>query len=277
MKKAEDEKREFVMAKGICFLCLTKGHVSQECKQDVKCKECQGRHNSVFHKSRTQEKESREDENSAWLAAAYVRNPVIRPIVPVIVKTEKKSIATYAMIDSAATSSAILDTIAASVDATITQQPCKLTTFDSKSNEFRDFTDFSIQPLDRSFTLNIKNALVGKILTTEHDRPPRNTDIAHLTYMNDVHFDELENDTIGVILDASFAWTWVASETRHRSKDEPIAVRTHFNWTLIGPANPDMSEASDINAEICLMDTEEPTLQDEIRKMFRHDFIMRGT
>ena len=117
------------------------------------------------------------------------------------------------MIDSAATSSAILDTIAASVDATITQQPCKLTTFDSKSNEFCDFTDFSIQPLDRSFTLNIKNALVGKILTTEHDRPPRNTDIAHLTYMNDVHFDELENDTIGVILDASFAWTWVASET----------------------------------------------------------------
>ena len=65
MKKAEDEKREFVMAKGICFLCLTKGHVSQECKQDVKCKECQGRHNSVFHYSRTQEESREDEENSA--------------------------------------------------------------------------------------------------------------------------------------------------------------------------------------------------------------------
>ena len=72
----------------------------------------------------------------------------------------------------------------------------------------RDFTDFTVKTLDRTFEKNVQKALVGQILTTENDRPPRNSDISHLDYMSDVHFVELDDPTIGVILDASFARTW---------------------------------------------------------------------
>ena len=199
----------------------------------------------------------------------------IRPIVPVIVKAGGKETAVYAMIDSAATSSAALLETIDSVNAEIFELPCKLSTFDSCMESRREFANFQIQPLDKSFTLEIRNALVGNILTTERDKPPRNQDIAHLDYMKDVHFKELDDPTIGVILDASHAWTWTRGEDRYRSESEPIAIQTKFGWTLIGPA---LNNAEDdaLEAEICLLDSQEQSLQEHIAQMFRHDFIMRG-
>ena len=112
------------------------------------------------------------------------------------------------MLDCAATSSAVLSDILDSINGIIFERSCKLSTFDKCENSMRNFADFKIQPLDRSFTLDVGNALVGDILTTERDKAPRNLDIKDLSYMKDVSFDELDDPTIGVILDARFAWTW---------------------------------------------------------------------
>ena len=199
----------------------------------------------------------------------------VRPIIPVLASVAGKEIPVYAMIDSAATSSAILLETADLIGAEIFQLPCKLSTFDSTIETERDFTNFTIKPLDRSFELDIQNALVGQILTTERDRPPRNSDIAHLDYMSDVHFMELDDPTIGIILDASYAWTWIGGEIRHGSREDLISVLTKFGWSLIGPSSDQAADTTH-EADVCVLDSEEKSLQEQIALMFRHDFIMSG-
>ena len=199
----------------------------------------------------------------------------VRPIIPVLASVAGKEIPVYAMIDSAATSSAILLETADLIGAEIFQLPCKLSTFDSTIETERDFTNFKIKPLDRSFEVDIQNALVGQILTTERDKPPMNSDIAHLDYMSDVHFIELDDPTIGIILDASLAWTWIGGEIRHGSRDDVLGVLTKFGWSLIGPSSDQANDTAH-EVDVCVLDSEEKSLQEQIALMFRHDFIMAG-
>ena len=179
------------------------------------------------------------------------------------------------MIDSAASSSAILLQTADMIKAEIYQLPCRLSTFDSSIEAQRDFTNFTVKSLDRTFERSVTKALVGQILTTEKDRPPRNSDIAHLDYMSDVHFTELDDPTIGVILDASFARAWVGTEVRCGPLDGIIGVLTSFGWTLIGPSSG-LADGDTAEVDVCLLDSEEQTIQEMIARMFRHDFIMTG-
>ena len=86
------------------------------------------------------------------------------------------------MLDCAATSSAVLLETIDSINGKIFERPCKLSTFDKCESSSRDFANFKILPLDRSFTLEVENALVGTILTTERDRPPRNSQIVNIPY-----------------------------------------------------------------------------------------------
>ena len=200
----------------------------------------------------------------------------VRPIIPVLASVAEREIPVYAMIDNTATSSAILLETADIIGAEIFQLPCKLSTFDSTIETERDFTNFKIKPLDRSFELDIQNALVGQILTTERDKAPKNSDIAHLDYMNDVHFIELDDPTIGVILDASFAWTWIGGEIRHGPRDSLLSILTKFGWSLIGPSS-DQADDTAQDVDVCMLDSEEKSLQEQIASMFRHDFIMTGS
>ena len=197
------------------------------------------------------------------------------------------------MLDSAATTSAILASLADRIGADVFQESCQLSTFDSCEESKRDFANFTVQPIDGEFSLDIVNALVGTILTTERDKPPRNSDVCHLSYLKDVHFHELDDPTVGVILDARWAWYWVKSEIRANSSEDPICLRTRFGWTMIGPRLETYDDDLGLEAEVCLLDTHEnkevekffeakiclleahePSLSDELRYLFRHDFMM---
>ena len=54
LKSDEDEKRSIVRKKGLCFLCLIHGHMAVDCPNDVTCSDCQGRHNTVFHREKAE-------------------------------------------------------------------------------------------------------------------------------------------------------------------------------------------------------------------------------
>ena len=48
-KKLNKEKIEFLKTNGICFGCLTKGHVSKTCKGRIKCETCSLLHPTILH------------------------------------------------------------------------------------------------------------------------------------------------------------------------------------------------------------------------------------
>ena len=58
LKMTHQDKQTFVKRKGLCFLCLTHGHVVADCPAGatIKCpvNDCGARHNAVFHRPKTQ-------------------------------------------------------------------------------------------------------------------------------------------------------------------------------------------------------------------------------
>ena len=58
LKMSDEERRLFVKKKGVCFLCLLHGHMVGSCpSSDIRCKDCNGRHNTVFHREKKQDPE----------------------------------------------------------------------------------------------------------------------------------------------------------------------------------------------------------------------------
>ena len=123
----------------------------------------------------------------------------IRPIVPILISAGGVSMPVYALLDSGANRTALLTSLAFEIGAEIKERSCKVSTFGRSLVTPCEFTDFVVQPLDKSFTLSIRDAVVGDILTTESDRPLTNKDIEGYPYLKDVILQDLENKTIGVI------------------------------------------------------------------------------
>ena len=57
LKMSDEDKRQFVKKKGICYLCLQHGHMAAACPCEISCQECSKRHNTVFHRERKQDPE----------------------------------------------------------------------------------------------------------------------------------------------------------------------------------------------------------------------------
>jgi hypothetical protein len=52
--KTLQERIDWMKLAGLCFLCSVKGHLSKECKKEVKCQKCDStRHQTILHRERT--------------------------------------------------------------------------------------------------------------------------------------------------------------------------------------------------------------------------------
>ena len=181
----------------------------------------------------------------------------------------------YAVIDTAATIYAAKPCVVEAIGAEVFELPCSISRFGGVEDGPRSFVNLTIESLDGSTRIEVKNVIVGDILTTERDKPPSNEEIADLDYMNGVYFDELDDKTIGILIDVSASWSWVGMEGRVKGVDDVVAMLTKWGWCLAG-GNPDAASNNASEAEVCLLDADEPTLQEHIHTMFRYDFIAKG-
>lgn len=109
--------------KGLCFGCLTQGHLSKTCKKRMVCKQCSQRHPDVLHVDK-EDKESanmsmKDDNTSSEEISSAQKSTAqeivgytgagevdcLLSIVPVKVRSQKggKSIETYAFMDPGST------------------------------------------------------------------------------------------------------------------------------------------------------------------------------
>ena len=126
-----------------------------------------------------------------------------RLIVPVLVVYGGTYLATYALLDNGATGSAISTQFVQRLNMKIRQEKMTISTYNHKETSLRQLVDFSVEPIDQSFSIDMKGSLVGEILTTESDRPPTQEDIENNPmFEGTVHFNELEDAHVGVIISA---------------------------------------------------------------------------
>ena len=195
-------------------------------------------------------------------------------IVPVRVVYGKASLLTYALLDSGATGSAISWKLVEKLNVTVKTQNMTISTYGYKGTAPRSLVNVCVEPLDGSFSIDLKNTLVGDILTTEGDRPPTQIDIEDSPeWEGVVHFNELDEAHMGLVISARHAWTWVSGERLTSGRNELIAVNTAFGWSLIGPRNDDESDCVEINC--CVVQPDNESLNHKLDRILKHDFIAR--
>ena len=86
-------------------------------------------------------------------------------IVPVRVVYGKASLLTYALLDSGATGSAISWKLVEKLNVTVKTQNMTISTYGYKGTAPRSLVNVCVEPLDGSFSIDLKNTLVGDILT----------------------------------------------------------------------------------------------------------------
>ena len=92
---------------------------------------------------------------------------IYRLIVPVRVVYEGVALTTYALLDNGATGSAVSSLLVQRLNMNVRQEAMTVATYNYKGTALRQLVDFTIEPIDRSFSIDMRNTLVGEILTTE--------------------------------------------------------------------------------------------------------------
>ena len=198
----------------------------------------------------------------------------MRPIVAVKIHSGGKSWTSYALLDTGANTCAINRRIATIMNLEIRTEYKKLYTFDKASYGSREIASFIVTDMEEKIKLEIINALVGDIMTTESETPCPKDAIKQFDHMKDVTLHELEDPTIGLLLSSKFSRHYFGKETRIGPEDEPIGVLTDFGWSVIGPS-PDRDEEIDELHLNAICEEENVALNDMIKMMFQHDFISR--
>ena len=147
----------------------------------------------------------------------------------------------------------------------------KLGTFNEETIAERDVASFRVTDLTQNFELKIEHALVGDIYTSKHELPPSDEITSKFPHLKGLRFIELEDKSVNVILGAKFAHSYLTGEVRVGKENEPFAILTAFGPALVGPLDPD----NELETSLCAINSETASLSDQIRSLFRHDFIMR--
>ncbi len=109
---------EFLKSKGLCFGCLTKGHLSKMCKKRMECKECSQKHPDILHIMEDHKGAKDVESSDKNISCAQVSlnhqssnfsesagDNCVLSIVPVKVKSGKSDryVETYAFLDAGST------------------------------------------------------------------------------------------------------------------------------------------------------------------------------
>ena len=205
---------------------------------------------------------------------ACVGDKAIRPTVPVLVSAGGVTLPTYALLDTGANCAAVTDSLCLKINAPLKTLNIRLKTFDQNSVSQREVASFKVSNLNNTFSINIQDALVGQFLSAEGERPTSRLEARNYEHLKDKIFNDLEDPSVGVLLDAKHAWTFMTGQVCVGGENEPIGVETKFGWALIGPTNGGGRKIT-INDDLCTLDADLPSYADQIRRLFRHNFIQR--
>lgn len=258
-EQAHLDKIEFLKTKGLCFGCLTQGHLSKDCKRRLTCQECSKMHPSILHIAKENSLTSSScDENKPGRRTASIdhetcgytgagNSECILAIVPVKIKSKKsnKIVKTFAFIDQGSSATFCTESLMRDLNLRGRKTEILLRTMgQEKSVHSHILSDLEISGLESEDYIELPKVFTQKEIPVKQENIPHQQDLEKWPYLRQVNLPHL-NAEVGLLIGANAhkaiePWQIINSEG-----NGPYAIRTALGWIVNGPLRTDVSAESD--------------------------------
>ncbi|CAH8665526.1 unnamed protein product [Schistosoma curassoni] len=224
------ERRQEVRKRGLCYLCLRKGHIAMTCNSGIKCdvENCKVKHNSLLHIDSI-------DNHVVNLAKDWNSSKVCLGIVPFRLYGPKGCLETYALLDSGSDTSLVCEELINQLGIKGKETSIRVATVNGTTNCDCLEVNLEVFSLDEQGSVRINKVYTTKKLPIDHAAPLTELQLKRWKHLKDITLPRLQSNFVGILIgcDAPDAH-WVL-EQRLEDRKHPSAVRTHLGWMIIGP------------------------------------------
>lgn len=242
LQKTPNDRAKFVGESGRCFSCLGHDHRSRQCRVSRKCGEngCQGRHHHLLHGSERifpRAVGAGGRSNRTVAAASELRGTTLLQIVPVRVHGDSSYVDTFAALDSGAQTSLCTENLAKKLKLTGKSESLRLNNVEGGGPQrIAMRTALKLTPLARESS---RTPVVADEVWTV---PKLNIPVPQISRSARAKWHHVKNldislprpEQVEVLLGANVLEGILQHEVRIGDAGQPVAIKTHFGWTLTG-------------------------------------------
>lgn len=246
MKMAHRDKLNFIKTKGICFGCLSIGHMSKDCKRRLSCNVCKRAHPSTLH---IEPKDSgiKEAENSSdaiGKAPAELCGHIgagdqesVLSIVPVKVKASKGShvMEVYALLDPGSSATFCSEELMSRLHLKGKKTHILLRTMNQEINvPAHVITGLEVSALDSDTFLTLPDTFTQKEMPVTTSSIPKQSDLAEWVYLSKVTIPSIDSK-VELLIGTNAPNLLEPWEVINSQNGGPYAVKTLLGWVVNGP------------------------------------------
>ena len=253
ISKTPEERRTFIMEKGICYSCFNKGHRAKDCKNKLICNKCKYPHPTSLcgdmkyfkEKSNVHRREAIDvtklptSHGQSMKVSSSNDADITTMIVPVFVSSENsnESILIYALQDSQSDSTFISDAVASQLNTRSERVNLRLSTMTNTSTiQCRKFKNLKIRGFDCEKALTVPTTYTREIIPASRDHIPTCDTAAQWRHLQCLKqkIPTIQNCEIGMLIGYNCSLAIKPRDVISGDDDEPYGVRTHLGWSIVG-------------------------------------------
>ena len=243
-KELSPQKRfEFVKGTKKCFNCFKDGHSTRKCLSKNTCfkSDCNERHHTTLHdyfieRGRMAMAKKGTNTKEQFNGLTSTIKDVFLQIVPVTLHANNKSIETYALLDNGSQSTFLRQDIAKRLKLKGKERIISLTTVKDQSESVKvEEISLDVSSRDGKYRISVESAFsTPGCKFNMPSRPRLDYDLQRNPHLNVADFEPVDSKKVTMLIGANIPEALLCTEVRRGNKDQPLAVKTKFGWTLFG-------------------------------------------
>lgn len=239
-------KLNFVKSEGICFGCLSIGHISRDCKQRLTCRVCKQAHPSALHiyvKNGPTKQTERPSgvagrttaELCGHIGAGEQKN--VLSIVPVQVKAAKGSqvLQVYALLDPGSTATFCSEALMSKLNLKGRTTHILLSTMNQKKLvPSHVIPGIEVSALDSDNFLPLPDVFPQKEMPVTSSSIPKQNDLTQWAYLNKVKLPSI-SAKVELLVGTNAPKLLEPWEVINSQGEGPYAIKTLLGWVVNGP------------------------------------------
>ena len=263
-KKSHNEKIDCLKAQGICFGCLTKGHLSKDCQKIMKCEVCSMKHPTILHiyKKRIEQK----DNSDKYTQAASVSSTLVSlngrnhtgaggqqtlPIIPVQIKlsNSNQTVQTYAFMDQGSTASFCTEALQQDLHAKAKRTKILLKTMGQEKMIDTSFVKgLEVSCIEGNDFYQLPKVYTQEEIPAGKEHIPTQETINKWKYLREIKLPELDCE-IGLLIGTNAPKLMEPWKIINSQNGGPFAVKTVLGWVVNG-LNQETTESENTSCAV---------------------------